>query len=474
MAAAPDALNPDESGEALVFSFDINSMCCDSMYPTPDESSKVVARVKEKLAIGVPVLIRGFKLPGPQYKFDRPSMEQYKSSLHNPVVFQDAAKRSKYVRSLKDAGYNSSDDEAAESSGDEGTPPKIYGELPLGEFIDKATSTRICGNLLDSYAPDHSGMPWFIGLMNEQNHAMFQNRLYNLALPCKAGTKRRKLEDAAELAGPQLMHPDTYQLVMWDLITHGGFVSHTHHDAGGAATWMAIRDGAKFWTLIKMKTDGLVSREQVQQRFKRATKSLPKLLEKYHDEVEQIGTVCLVPGDILIQPPNIMHCVYTPVKTVATGGHFYCYDLCHLTELSLDIDRKYGHVTTNQAHPSVLRLIGNLALALPNRWDKPLRKIPFLALALMVLDSNKYEGNSKGQGSAQYYPQGRYMREIKGESAYAKQVINCVLDFNGIPGDVPSMHSLIHKRPGKDINSPGDEYVDLSCLKSFEFVSVVQ
>lgn len=170
-----------------------------------------------------------------------------------------------------------------------------------------------------------------------------------------------------------------------------------------------------------------------------------------------------------IQPPNILHCVYTPVKTLATGGHFYCYELSHLTELACDVDREFGLVTTNQVHPGALRLIANLALALPNHWDKPMLKIPFLSLALMVLDQSQYEGPSKGLASALYYPNGQYIREIKGKSKYATQVVKWVLQCNGLPTDVNGIRCLVHQRAGRDLNNPGTELVDLSCLEGFEF-----
>lgn len=51
-------------------------------------------------------------------------------------------------------------------------------------------------------------------------------------------------------------------------------------------------------------------------------------------------------------PPNTFHAVYTPVRSVATGGHFYLYETMHLTELSRAFDKRKGLCVTNTSHVS--------------------------------------------------------------------------------------------------------------------------
>jgi hypothetical protein len=51
-------------------------------------------------------------------------------------------------------------------------------------------------------------------------------------------------------------------------------------------------------------------------------------------------------------PPGAWHMVYTPVRTLATGGHFYTYDTLHLTEMSRAFDRLHGREVTNTTHVS--------------------------------------------------------------------------------------------------------------------------
>jgi hypothetical protein len=72
-----------------------------------------------------------------------------------------------------------------------------------------------------------------------------------------------------------------------------------------------------------------------------------------------------------LQPPGVLHAVYTPVKTIATGGHFFTYDTLHLTEIARAYDNSFlnqqlrKEVATNNEHPAVPRQITRMLLALP-------------------------------------------------------------------------------------------------------------
>ena len=64
--------------------------------------------------------------------------------------------------------------------------------------------------------------------------------------------------------------------------------------------------------------------------------------------------------------------VYTPIKSVVTGGHFYLYDTMHLTELACAYDNstspdgscREDHAT-NASHPDMTRFVARMMLALP-------------------------------------------------------------------------------------------------------------
>ena len=72
------------------------------------------------------------------------------------------------------------------------------------------------------------------------------------------------------------------------------------------------------------------------------------------------------------QPPGVFHKVYTPVKSIATGGHFLTYGSLHLTEIARSYDKglygdygvRKGSVTNNE-HLGVPRQLSRMMLGLP-------------------------------------------------------------------------------------------------------------
>ncbi len=76
---------------------------------------------------------------------------------------------------------------------------------------------------------------------------------------------------------------------------------------------------------------------------------------------------CACPADTIhsILPPGYWHDVYTPVKTIVTGGHFILYPTLHLMEYSRYCDRgDHGDSNTNASHPSIPRTLAQMALAI--------------------------------------------------------------------------------------------------------------
>jgi len=63
-------------------------------------------------------------------------------------------------------------------------------------------------------------------------------------------------------------------------------------------------------------------------------------------------------------PPGTWHAVYTPVPSLAGGGHFFSYDTLHLTEFSRAFDHNHSEMSTNANH-QVDRILSRLTLALP-------------------------------------------------------------------------------------------------------------
>lgn len=55
-------------------------------------------------------------------------------------------------------------------------------------------------------------------------------------------------------AAPETIAMDQLKLGQWILITHGGFITHIHHDAAGLATWICVQGGGlKIWAIVVPK-----------------------------------------------------------------------------------------------------------------------------------------------------------------------------------------------------------------------------
>lgn len=187
------------------------------------------------------------------------------------------------------------------------------------------------------------------------------------------------------LVGPQLMHYDNWRSSGWDVITHAGFLTYSHHDAGGLSTFSYIRTGAKLWGYIVLDGVDDADQEAVIEGWSKYY-GTAMASETYNKGVK-LGTILLERGAVLwvpsfsnscsslncvsIQPPGLNHMVYTPVPTVMSGGHFLAYDTMHLTEfalvfdLGLDQNRVRRVEATNALHPGVLRSVYRMAIALP-------------------------------------------------------------------------------------------------------------
>lgn len=74
-----------------------------------------------------------------------------------------------------------------------------------------------------------------------------------------------------------------------------------------------------------------------------------------------------------IQPPGLIHTVYTLEKTITLGGHFLLLEAMHLTEWNRLLTQVTGRVGTNNTHTSVqktlARLMINIALRGPARGE---------------------------------------------------------------------------------------------------------
>jgi hypothetical protein len=144
------------------------------------------------------------------------------------------------------------------------------------------------------------------------------------------------------------VHPENFTVKGWGMVHDAGFLTYPHHDAEGTLTWIWMEVGVKMWVYFRPR-----SRQNECSHLQNIAMHLVNFTEnmewlKQHCDTEVITPL---PGNILcrhslmyvlaltcltisIQPPCMMHAVYTPIASFATGGHFYHYGCMHLTELA--------------------------------------------------------------------------------------------------------------------------------------------
>ncbi|GLB45388.1 hypothetical protein LshimejAT787_2200510 [Lyophyllum shimeji] len=195
---------------------------------------------------------------------------------------------------------------------------------------------------------------------------------------------------------------DTYRTRNWALIHHGGVHTMEHHDLEGQGTWMEAKVGQKHW--------GIVQPAGYTEARSRAV--LNGLLEQFVRGVDEgdtwqlewerrggkAYTIDCQPGDLVIMPPNAFHLVYTPVSSVAIGGHFLSYSTLHLTEVARAFDHHRAREVTNENHLSVFVTLCGMVIGLFREPKTKLYTKCLKALCRMVIHYKDYIADS-GQGS---------------------------------------------------------------------------
>ena len=81
----------------------------------------------------------------------------------------------------------------------------------------------------------------------------------------------------------------------WNLLTHGGFLTHAHHNADSQMTWTTCHSGAKLWVCINPK-------DTSKYKLKEALLQLYNKLLSDNDEVPDdfdISTILLEPDEFM-------------------------------------------------------------------------------------------------------------------------------------------------------------------------------
>ncbi|KAG2063549.1 hypothetical protein BDR04DRAFT_1123182 [Suillus decipiens] len=194
------------------------------------------------------------------------------------------------------------------------------------------------------------------------------------------------------------IHPENFTVKGWGMVHHAGFLTYPHHDAEGTLTWIRMEVGVKLWVYF---------RPRGRQHDRSHLQNIATRLVNFTEHTEWLKRHCnaevitLLPGDILIQPPCMMHAVYTPVASFATGGHFYHYGCMHLTELARYIDVEVADSTTNQNLAHALETIRRMVIAIPYlSRNITLFTRPLLSLCMMATKSIQYRAKGNSQRSA--------------------------------------------------------------------------
>ncbi|KAI6016262.1 hypothetical protein BKA83DRAFT_4497885 [Pisolithus microcarpus] len=375
----------------------------------------LMSKIEDAISSGCAVLVRGWE-PSPSLSFVEEDIGLYRPTLSQQVSVQDAVKRARQQARKSKADLSD-----------------VHRTVTLKEFIDLAKNKKECLNLLDlpNTQPE---IPIFLRPLSDNVNArsITMNDCY---LP------REGPDNGKEFFGVQTIHGDTERLRGWDLMTHGGFLTYPHHDAGGLCTYITVRSGTKVWGYFNVGTGSTTTRNELFD----AWDEILSLDQEMNFNKYPLGVVLLEKGDTLIQPPGAPHMVYTPQSGLTSGGHFLSYSTMHLTEVSVgydcskhpgeDVEREL--VATNAAHPSLYRYIIWMILALPkfaSDHAKIFRLKPLLALIAFVENANRYNSAeaTKLMPCTTDVRRDVMAREVRAEMEKAKEIITRLKNGLGV------------------------------------------
>ncbi|THH16202.1 hypothetical protein EW146_g4404 [Bondarzewia mesenterica] len=298
-----------------------------------DDEERAIIQIRQALKMGKSVVVYPHWCP-PAKGFDNAGVENLCGPLSQQVDWQDAHLREK-ARQQISQGLDDEDSDAID----------ISRTTTLGEFVKLADDPLTCGNLLDVPTFSPSEVPWFIGALSDDR--------FSWTVTKDAGFSSQK-----QHIGPANVPCDAWRMLNWVLVTMGGYVTFPHHDAEGLATFIGVRDGAKIWTIYAPKEDRLQRTDWLEYQTKIMSSGYGDFKYLQHT---QGYNVLLTEGCYLLMPPGTWHSVYTPVKSLAVGGHFLTCECLSQTELARAFDKVHGEVATNTYHDGILPCLATLS-----------------------------------------------------------------------------------------------------------------
>ncbi|KAF9488677.1 hypothetical protein BDN71DRAFT_1435966 [Pleurotus eryngii] len=364
-------------------------------------------QIHMSLSTGRPVLVNDFEALGSDQIFNW-SVEEWTEDLTSPewpVIWQDAELRARgkvFLQSEDDK----QDDRGAESSlsqdpywirGPAKLQPKPKTTCELGtsqgstihrigklkDFVASLESPTTCGNLLDCVS-FNGEIPWFVRQIRDHMKSLEAMEKRNYA----------NYKSSERAAGKASLRKDMFALNEWKLVTSAGFLTHPHHDAGGLCTWITMKSSLKIWGILRPKvfTEKGIDFETGTRRFLSTTEAILNA-ESTKDHAD-LFILMMTPSAVLLQPPGFLHLVYSPIQSIALGGHFLTHESLHLTAWSRRIEHTVGTFSTNAEHPCVECYLARMMLCLEFEAGQSRPCKPLLALALMILDNQSFTHES--------------------------------------------------------------------------------
>jgi hypothetical protein len=185
-----------------------------------------------------------------------------------------------------------------------------------------------------------------------------------------------------------------------------------------------------------------------------------------------------------IQPPNVIHQVYTPINCVASGGHFFNWFTLHLTELSKAFDHFYCHTATNADHISSFRTHCRMTMSIPilakskskafsfsfsfprfpylTTTTAAFLRRPILALAAMILWPSRYEPDPESSEERPNLAVDDIHRlEVEADHKRALYIIERIMFVHNLTEESIKEELSVG---GVDWEKAGEEEIDLSAI----------
>ncbi|KAG9309152.1 hypothetical protein JVU11DRAFT_10862 [Chiua virens] len=316
------------------------------------------------------------------------------------------------------------------------TTVDVHKTTTLKQFVDLTESPQVCGNFLDSkdVNPNH---PWWIDPLMDSTMAWNQTLYLRLT---QTSNKRNEPRLNVTTEGPFFVPAATWSSQGWRLVTHPGFVTFPHHDCCGLCTYVVGNLGAKIWGIIRPKrTLCPTSCENLKKVFDQA--AWPSQGTFFSDA--DVATICLEEGDVMFQPPGVLHAVY---------------ETMHLTRaVSSLLPVQDGESLTNDERRGFMRTIRRMLIALRYRSEpRKIAKRSLLSLLIMIIDWDRNQNiNNRGNGNPT-------LLEARGEVTYATQCAKSLLRWMKI--DVDKARTFVDN--SGPYYSSGDETIELPAVPS--------